>query len=153
MATISGVGRVTIAETEARPLRPPAKGQARRSPSPPWMEAILTDWRRRWPAAFARPVPLAVGISRHIKEALRAEGEAVDREAIGGTLHRWTMQGAYLRAVARGEMRRNLDGSAAGVPDDAARQQAQTLLDERAARRAERERAKQTSPDGEGPGS
>jgi sRNA-binding protein len=37
-------------------------------------------------------------------------------------------------------MRRNLDGSEAGVPDDAARQYAQRLLEERAAWRAERER-------------
>ena len=35
------------------------------------------------------------------------------------------MQGAYLRTVMRGEMRRHLDGSAAGVPDEAARQYAQ----------------------------
>jgi sRNA-binding protein len=108
------------------------------------METILADWRQRWPAAFTKPVPLAVGISRHIKEALRAEDKAIDRKAIGVALHRWTMQGAYLRAIVRGESRRNLDGSEAGLPDDAARQYAQKLLDERAARQAaERERQKQ----------
>jgi sRNA-binding protein len=37
-------------------------------------------------------------------------------------------------------VRRNLDGSEAGVPDDAARQYAQQLLEERAAWWAERER-------------
>jgi hypothetical protein len=68
------------------------------------METILIDWRRRWPAAFTKPVPLAVGISRHIKEAQRAEGKAIDRKAIGVALHRWTMQGAYLRAIVRGEI-------------------------------------------------
>ena len=105
---------------------------------------MLADWRHRWPAVFTKPVPLAVGISRHIKEALRAEGKAIDRRAIGVALHRWTKQGAYLRAMVRGEIRRNLDGSEAGVPDDAARQYAQKLLDERAARQAaERERQKQ----------
>jgi hypothetical protein len=57
-----------------------------------------------------------VGTSRHVKEALRAEGQAVAHKVVGAVLHRWTMQGAYLRAVARGEMRRNLDGSLAGVP-------------------------------------
>ena len=45
--------------------------------------------------------------------------------------------------MMRGEMRRNLDGSEAGVPNDEARQQAKKLLDERAARRAERERTEQ----------
>jgi hypothetical protein len=30
--------------------------------------------------------------------------------------------GAYLHAVMRGEMRRNLDGGKAGVPDEEARQ-------------------------------
>jgi sRNA-binding protein len=57
--------------------------------------------------------------------------------------HRWTMQGAYLRALARGEMRRNLDGSEAGLPDESARQHAQKILDERVARRIERARQDQ----------
>jgi hypothetical protein len=43
----------------------------------------------------------------------------------------------------RGEMRRNLDGSEAGVPDDEARQQAKQWLAERAARRPERELQRQ----------
>jgi sRNA-binding protein len=40
-------------------------------------------------------------------------------------------------------LRRNLDGSEAGVPDDAAREYAQKVLDERAARQAERKRREQ----------
>ena len=145
MTMSSGTGRMTVAETETRPPRPPpAKRPAvRRSPWPPWMEEIVADWQRRWPAAFTKPVPLAVGISRHIKEALRADGKTIDRKVIGGALYRWTTHGAYLRAMVRGEMRRNLDGSEAGVPDDAARQYAQKLLDERAERQVERERQKQ----------
>ena len=131
---------MTVVEIETRPA---AKGRVRRPSWPPWMEPILSDWRRRWPAAFTRPVPLAIGISRHIQEVLRTEGETIDRKMIGMALHRWTTQGAYLYVVARGERRRNLDGSAAGVPDEGARQHAQTLLDERAVRRAERERQKQ----------
>jgi sRNA-binding protein len=132
---------MTAVETRTRSPRPPARrpGTLR----PPWMEAILADWRERWPAVFTRPVPLAVGISRHIKAALRAEGIALDRKSMGVTLYRWTMHGTYLRAVVRGEMRRNLDGSEAGVPDDAARQHAQQVLDDRAARYAESERQKQ----------
>ena len=129
------------AESETRLPQPTAKRLAARDL---WMETILADWRKRWPAAFTKRVPLAVGISRHIKVALRAEGKEIDRKRLGMTLHRWTMHGVYLRAVARGEMRRNLDGSAAGVPDDAAREHAQKLLDDRAVRQAERERQRQS---------
>lgn len=78
-----------------------------------------------------------------MKAVLRAEGKAIDRKAFGRTIHAWTMQGPYLYAVMRGEMRRNLDGSEAGVPNDEARQEAKKLLDERGARRAERERREQ----------
>ena len=135
-------GGLPVAETTPRPAEPPAKRTpARRAPWAPWMEEVLADWRARWPAAFTKPVPLAVGISGHIKTVLRAEGKVVDRKTIGVTLHRWTMHGTYLRAVVRGEPRRNLDGSAAGVPDEAARQYAQTVLDERAARQAAKARA------------
>ena len=133
---------MTVTETTPRTAEPPAKRMpARRAPWAPWMEVVLADWRARWPAAFTKPVPLALGISGHIKAVLRAEGKVVDRKTIGVTLHRWTMQGTYLRAVVRGELRRNLDGSAAGVPDEAARQYAQRLLDERAARQAAKARA------------
>jgi sRNA-binding protein len=78
-----------------------------------------------------------------MKGALRAGGMALHLKTFGMTIHAWTMQGAYLHAVMRGETRRNLDGSEAGVPDDEARQQAKKLLDKRAARRAERERQEQ----------
>jgi sRNA-binding protein len=132
------------AETRARPPQPTAKQPAvRRSPRPPWMDATLAEWRERWPAVFTKPVPLAVGFSGHIKAVLRAEGKTIERKTFGMTIHNWTMQSAYLRAVAWGEMRRNLDGSEAGVPDDAAREYAQKVLDERAARQAERKRREQ----------
>ena len=135
-------GGPPVPETIPRSAESPAKrAPARREPWAPWMEVVLADWRARWPAAFTKPVPLALGISGHIKTVLRAEGKVVDRKTIGVTLHRWTMQGTYLRAVVRGELRRNLDGSAAGVPDEAARQYAQKVLDERAARQAAKARA------------
>lgn len=124
-------------KTIPRSAQPPAKQvPARRTQWAPWMEVVLADWRARWPAAFTKPVPLALGISWQIKTALRAEGAVVDRKTIGVTMHRWTTQGAYLRAVLRGDLRRNLDGSAAGVPSEAALQYAQKLLDERAARQS-----------------
>jgi sRNA-binding protein len=136
----SEIGRMTDAETKTPPPRPPAKRPvARPSPWPPWMAAILADWRARWPAVFTKPTPLAIGISKHITAVLQAEDKALDRKSMGITLHHWTMQYAYLQAVVRGEVRRNLDGSEAGVPDEAAREYAQTVLTERAARRAEKE--------------
>ena len=135
---------MTDADTITKPRTPAAKRPpVRRSPWPPWVEATLADWRARWPEVFTKPVPLAVGFSRHIKDALQADGQTLDRKTIGVTIHQWTVQGAYLRAVARGEMRRNLDGSEAGVPDEEARHQAQKLLYERSARRAEREQREQ----------
>lgn len=107
---------------------------------PPGTAALIDEWRIRWPAAFTKAVPLAVGFSGQIKTAMRAEGKPMDRKTVSMAIRLWTRRSAYLRAVARGEMRRNLDGSEAGVPDDAARQEAQTILDERAARHAERAR-------------
>ena len=62
----------------------------------------------------------------------------MDRKEVSRTIRLWTWQSGYLRAVARGEMRRNLDGSEAGLPDDVSRQEAQRVLDARAARHAER---------------
>lgn len=103
--------------------------------------AMLADWSVRWPAVFSKPVPLAVGFARQIRDALLGTG--VTRNEIGMTIHRWTMQTAYLRAVMRGETRRNLDGTEAGIPDDAAREHARTLLGERAARNAARTKRKQ----------
>ncbi|HXA23142.1 MAG TPA: ProQ/FINO family protein [Acetobacteraceae bacterium] len=91
-------------------------------------------------AAFTRAVPLAIGFSGQIKAAIRAKGKPVDRKTLSVAIYLWTRQSAYLRVMARGEMRRNLDGSEAGLPDDAARQEAQRLLDERAVRHAERAR-------------
>jgi sRNA-binding protein len=123
-------------------VKPRPLGTNRR---PPWMEEILADWRRRWPAAFTTPVPLAIGASGQIKAALIADGTGYRRKTLGVTFHVWTVQSAYLRAVARGDMRRNLDGSEAGAPDDASRSRAQMLLAERAennSKREERERSR-----------
>ncbi|HUB50104.1 MAG TPA: ProQ/FINO family protein [Acetobacteraceae bacterium] len=110
---------------------------------PPAAAALIADWRTRWPAAFTKPAPLAAGFSGQIKAAVRADGKPVDRKMLSLAIYLWTHQSAYLRAVARGEMRRNLDGSDANIPDDAARQEAQKLLDARAAKHAERARREQ----------
>jgi sRNA-binding protein len=104
------------------------------------MEANLADWRKRWPAVFAKPVPLAIGISGQMKAVLRGEDKSFDLKQFGMSIRFWTLQSAYLHAVLRGEMRRNLDGSETEVPNEEARQQAKQLLDERLVRRKERER-------------
>ena len=132
---------MTEAETRERPGEPATvRRGVRRSPWPPAVDVLIAEWRARWPAAFTKPVPLAVGFSGQIKAAIRAEGGPVDRKMLSMAIHQWTMQSAYLRAVARAEMRRNLDGSEAGIPDDAARQDAQRLLAARAAKHAQRAR-------------
>jgi sRNA-binding protein len=113
------------------------------------MWEILADWQARWPAAFRRPVPLAVGFSGHIKAALRAEGMPFDRKRMSLVIQVWTREEQYLRAVARGVMRVHLDGRPAEVPDETARAEAQALLDEGARRRAERQRA-EAAPDAGG---
>ncbi|MGH7103446.1 MAG: ProQ/FINO family protein [Acetobacteraceae bacterium] len=83
---------------------------------------------------------LAVGVSRHIRTARRAKGKDIDRKTTGIIVHRWTMQSAYLRALACGVVGRNLDGSEAHFPDDAAWQYARKMLQECAARQADKER-------------
>jgi len=103
--------------------------------------AILADWRARWPAVFTTPVPLAIGITRAIKAEL---GRGHSRD-VSSTLHHWTRRSAYLRAVARGDMRRNLDGSAAGIPTDDARAHAQQLLAQYAHRSVERMRRRRAA--------
>jgi len=103
--------------------------------------AILADCSVRWPAVFKNPVPLAIGSARQIRAGLQGTGATY--KGIGLTIHRWTMQTVYLRAVMRGEMRRNLDGTEAGIPDDAAREHARKLLEERAARNAAKPKRKQ----------
>jgi sRNA-binding protein len=98
------------------------------------MEEMYRYWQQRWPAAFATPVPLALGFSGQMKAALRDEGTTFNRKMFGIAIDAWTKQGAYLRAIIRGDVRRNLDGSEAGIPDEISRIEAQRILDERAAR-------------------
>jgi len=81
---------------------------------------ILALLRARWPALFTTPVPLATGIAR----AIRAELGYVEvpTAGLGRALYYWTNAPGYLAAVAAGEVRRNLDGTEAGAPDEAQRQ-------------------------------
>ncbi|MBV8399504.1 MAG: hypothetical protein JOZ17_12300 [Acetobacteraceae bacterium] len=106
------------------------------------IEATLADWRARWPAVFTKPVLLAVGISHRMREQLPAE---FPRREVGIALHSWTNRRGYLRAMARGDMRRNLDGNEVGIPTEEAREQARQLLEERERRQLEQIRQQRES--------
>ena len=97
---------------------------------------ILALFRARWPALFSTPVPLATGIAR----AIRAELDYVEvpTAGLGRALHVWTNAPGYLAAIAAGEMRRNLDGTEAGAPDEAQRRFATEIMEQRAAQQAQR---------------
>jgi len=97
---------------------------------------ILALLRARWPALFTTPVPLATGIAR----AIRAEVGYVEvpTAGLGRALHYWTNAPGYLTAVAAGGVRRNLDGTEAGAPDEAQRRFAVETMKQRAAQQARR---------------
>jgi hypothetical protein len=61
---------MTAGESETHLAQPKAKRAAAPSYRPPWMEAMVADWRERWPAAFIKPVPLAVGFTGHMRASL-----------------------------------------------------------------------------------
>ncbi len=71
------------------------------------------EFRRRWPAAFTTPVPLATGVH----ELIRAEMPEMTTLRLKEVLGAWMFSVASLRAVAAGVGRINLDGTPAGVPD------------------------------------
>jgi sRNA-binding protein len=74
------------------------------------------------------PVPLAIGIGIELCELMSPEFKPAEIRAF---LHAWTSGPRYLKAVVRGEMRRNLDGSPAGLPEPehraAAKERLQTI--------------------------
>ena len=97
---------------------------------------ILAMLRARWPALFTTHVPLAVGVTRAIRAEL-GEG-SVPVAGLSRALHYWTNAPGYLAAIAAGEARRNLDGTEAGVPDEAQRRFAGETMERHAARQATR---------------
>ena len=102
---------------------------------------ILTLLRARWPDLFGVHTPLATGIARAIQTEL---GEArLPAQALSRALHWWTQAPSYLVVVAAGRMRRNLDGTEAGVPDEVQREAAAEALRQHALRRAAAERKPQ----------
>jgi sRNA-binding protein len=74
-----------------------------------------------FPETFSTPpVPLAVGIRRQIVEV--ACDDVFTWEDVAAVLRLWTRRQDYIEAIARGEPRRNLDGSLAGEPHEQHRQ-------------------------------
>ena len=104
---------------------------------------ILALLRARWPELFSVHAPLATGITRAIQTEL---GEArLPAVALSRALHWWTNAPSYLVAVAAGRVRRNLDGTEAGVPDEAQREAAAEALRQHALRRAATPRSRPRS--------
>jgi len=88
-------------------------------------EATHALLRERWPAAFAKPVPLKVGIHHDIRAAL----PAIDVKALRDFLCGWTQRGAYRWALRLAGARRvDLAGQDAGPAFDLEREAAATVL-------------------------
>jgi sRNA-binding protein len=82
---------------------------------------LLNLLRQVFPDAFpVPPVPLAVGIRRQIAEV--ACDETFRWEDVAAVIRFWTRRQDYIAAIARGESRRNLDGSIASEPKEPHRQ-------------------------------
>lgn len=90
-----------------------------------------------WPALFAGAArPIKLRIQKDIQE--RSPG-VFSRAVLSAFLHRYTGSGAYLRAIARGGQRFDLDGQAAGEISDEHRKAAAEEIERRRARRVERD--------------
>jgi hypothetical protein len=108
----------------------PALGRSRTRGKAARRHGLLNVISQRLFAAFPRafkypPVPLAIGIGPKLCELMRPEFKPAEIRAF---LYAWTSGPRYLKAVARGEVRRNLDGSRAGVPEPKDRAAAQQQL-------------------------
>jgi sRNA-binding protein len=88
--------------------------QADEAPGPKQLQAaLLAILAARYPLVFSWPpkVPLAIGIDAAVREATGA-----DPFTVHCVLRGWTQRTTYLRSVASGYSRKNLDGSVAGHP-------------------------------------
>jgi ProQ/FINO family len=70
----------------------------------------------RWPEAFSRPRPLAVGIYRQIRAAV--DNTELRSRDLSAFLAAWTHRKSYRAALECGVRRVNLDGSDAGPAFD-----------------------------------
>jgi sRNA-binding protein len=140
MATLTAPAAARAA-AEERGLVPPPKPETLVPTEPKGSEKQIRIAQRRkqeriarehlwprlsevFPEVFSLPaVPLAIGIHNQI---LDVAGDSIDPRELSTFLRYWVSRWAYLRAMWRGEPRRNLDGSVAGSPtieqrNDAAR--------------------------------
>ena len=118
------------------------KSERRRPPG--WIALALADWATRWPAIFEKPTPLAIGFARQIHAELKPQ---FTRKEIGVALHHWVTRRSYYQALARGDVRRNLDGSEAGFPDETCREMARSALAAFPRRTANQVLPRATAPD------
>jgi hypothetical protein len=109
---------------------------------------ILDDLRVRWPDLFTKPVPLAVGIARQLRTALPAQS----RRKLGYALENWAGVTDYHVGVAAGKPRRNLDGSAAGVPEEKHRTFSRKIIEQRTEQAANSKAGSPTGQSTDGPG-
>jgi hypothetical protein len=94
--------------------------------APAALEAML---RELAPTVFNdQPPPLAIGIDAALTALLAGEFDTV---AIGRLLRDWVRRPPYLEALARGDIRRDLDGRPTDVPTDGERTFAAILLGRR----------------------
>jgi ProP effector len=95
---------------------------------------------------FRDGLPLAIGIHKIIKARLPDIGEGSLRVALKG----YTASTKYLKAIANGKQRFDLDGNPAGEITTEQRQQALEALKERFRKAAERKKAEQDAQERQG---
>lgn len=90
-------------------------------------------------AVFRDCQPLAIGIHKTIKARL----PEIDEGALRTALKRYTASTKYLKAIANGKKRSDLDGNPAGEVTAEQRQQALETIKERFRKVAERKKTEQ----------
>ena len=103
-------------------------------PSNPVLETLITTF-----PVFRNGQPLAIGIHKAIKARLPNIGEGSLRMALKG----YTASTKYLKVIANGKQRFDLDGNPAGEVTPEQRQQALETIKERFRKAAERKKDEQ----------
>lgn len=148
----------SVTQPPRGPAATPRRGArkvVKKAPPPPPPPALYRVIMKRWPTAFpAHPEairPLAVGIHQLVEKQLPDRSPEQIRRAIAQW--RYPRLGAYLRAVARGGVRYDLDGNPCGEITESEKENArQRLYEWRAKRKAQAAAAAAvSSPDGSAP--
>ena len=133
----TSVARPGVRKFRAKKVTPP--------PPPPPPRALYRIIMEKWPSMFpARPDevrPLAIGIHELLEKRFPDRSPEQVRRAIAQW--RYPRLGAYLRVVARGGARYDLDGNPSGEVTESEQENARQRLQEwRAQRKAQAEAAK-----------